>query len=336
MTQDPYAAVPASPTYTTDTALDAIGMGRFQYLLILLTGLCWTAESMEMLLLSFIKQPLQCAWGITDAQASLITTSVGLGMLCGSTLLGMLADRRGRRAAFILSTALTSVLGLASAFAPNYWALLLTRGGVGFGIGGIPVSYTLLTEFLPKSERGRWGICISFFWSLGAIFEALVALWILPKWGWRWLIAASTSPLFIVLLLSFLVKESPRWLAAMGRLDDSEHVMRDVAESNQTHLPEGTLVASDDIKGGVAELLKPGARTLAAKIFIVWFACAFLYYGLVMLQPELIAQESAGRRCPVYRRRTCFALQEDQYRKEGICTWDDGRCDATVARLFSR
>ncbi len=35
-------------------------------------------------------------------------------------------------------------------------ALLLFRGIVGVGLGGVPVVYTLFTEFCPTDRRGLW------------------------------------------------------------------------------------------------------------------------------------------------------------------------------------
>lgn len=276
-------------------------MGPFQYLLLLLTGLAWTAESMEMLLLSFLKQPLQCAWGISDAQAALITTAVGVGMLAGALFWGVVADSTGRRWSFILSTAVTFFLGVASALSPNYLAMLLLRGAVGFGIGGVPVSFSLLMEFLPVSHRGTWGMAISVFWSIGAIFESAVAMAVLPPLGWRWLIGISSLPLGIVLLLTFIVLESPRWLVSRGRLESAKAVVERVATFNGRTPLQGSLVAAaqhaERPKGGVKQLLRPGVRWFTVLVFVIWFASAFLYYGTIMVQPEMIAAEKAGTRC---------------------------------------
>eukprot|EP00178_Gracilaria_changii_P016572 TRINITY_DN47794_c0_g1_i1.p1 TRINITY_DN47794_c0_g1~~TRINITY_DN47794_c0_g1_i1.p1 ORF type:complete len:646 (+),score=85.99 TRINITY_DN47794_c0_g1_i1:1368-3305(+) len=317
----------AHRSYSVDDAVESTGMGRFQYLLIALTGLCWTAESMEMLLLSFIKQPLQCSWGISDARAALITTAVGVGMLTGATFWGLIGDKFGRRVGFISSTAVTFFMGIASALSPNYISILLTRGAVGFGIGGVPVAYSLLMEFLPKSQRGSWGMVISIFWSLGAVFEAAVAMAVLPRWGWRWLIGVSTLPLFLVLILGFMIQESPRWLVARGKLDRAHMVLCRMAAYNMRPLPEGQLVAAADglpSKGGALQLVRSGVRSFTFKVSVMWFAAAFTYYGLVMLQPELIAAENAGRRCTYVRTECGGLLDQLACEKDKLCVWGNG------------
>eukprot|EP00178_Gracilaria_changii_P013744 TRINITY_DN3873_c0_g1_i1.p1 TRINITY_DN3873_c0_g1~~TRINITY_DN3873_c0_g1_i1.p1 ORF type:complete len:578 (+),score=80.37 TRINITY_DN3873_c0_g1_i1:177-1910(+) len=327
---------PSPGTYTIDGALERLSMGRYQYFLIFLTGLSWTAESMEMMLLSFIKQPLQCQWRISDASAALITTAVGLGMLVGSFVFGRVADRYGRKPAFQLCTLTTFAFGIASALAPSYPALLAARALVGFGVGGLPVSFTFLLELLPVSRRGRWGMVIALFWALGSIFEAAVALLVLPRFGWRWLIVTSSLPLLLVVLLSFPLLESPRWLLAQGRTAEAEDVLCRLAQLQRRPTPTGYLVADDNegVTGGsTRDLFLPNVRRVTAMVFVLWWAAAFTYYGIVMLQPELLAMENVGARCS-YAAEECASRRNDaQCADDSRCEWlgDVERCEMLTA-----
>lgn len=371
------------PLYTVDTAIDTVGLGTFQYVVLTLAGLLWTAESMEMLLLSFIKQPLQCEWGITDSQAALITTSVAIGMLTGATLWGVVADKYGRRLCFIMAATFTSIMGMASALSPNYSMMVVYRGLVGFGIGGVPVAFSLLVEFLPAAQRGTWGLALALFWAVGAMFEAIVAMLVLPVLGWRWLIAISSIPLFIVLLLSFWLSESPHWLVARGDYARAQVVVERVSAVNGVALPQGrlgspaqiaarsnrldggdvvdselraafsaadagdgeaegggegddTALVADDVesngdRGGsstgsnsVLTLLRPGIRSLVLKTLFLWFSMAFTYYGLVMLQPEMISVENEGLRCPYAERECARQTGEAGCVAQSICSWAMG------------
>ena len=49
-----------------------------------------------------------------------------------------------------------SVGGILSAFAPDYNSLLVIRGFVGFGIGGLNIPFDLLAEFVPAPDRGKF------------------------------------------------------------------------------------------------------------------------------------------------------------------------------------
>lgn len=286
-------------------------MGAYHVYLIALTGLAWTAESMEMLLLSFIKQPLQCEWRISDAQAALITTAVAFGMLIGAYAWGRLADTYGRRPVFLACTVTTFIFGVLSALAPSYPAMLLTRSAVGVGVGGVPVSFSVLMEFLPASSRGYWGMAISLFWALGAIFEAAVAMVVLPAFGWRNLILVSSLPLLLVIIMTVGLSESPRWLATHHRHQQAAHVLRRVASINRADLPESYLSATTapsspsqqqppPRRKSITELfVHHRVRLLTVTVFIMWFAAAFVYYALVMLQPEMLAAAGTSRsNCP--------------------------------------
>ena len=228
-------------TFTIDEAIEQVGFGKYQVLVLLMAGLCWTADAMEMLLLSYIKQPLQCEWGITDVEAAAITTSVGVGMLVGSVTWGIVADTYGRRFGFLAVAAFTFGFGVLSAISPSYGAIVVARGLVGFGIGGVPVAFSLMMEFLPVAQRGTWGMGVVLFWSGGAMFESLVAMYVMPTLGWRWLVAISSLPLGLLLLLWPVLPESPRWLVGQGRLEEASLVLEQAARINGTQLPPGKL-----------------------------------------------------------------------------------------------
>ena len=95
----PPSASPSSslPTFTVETAIDSVGFGPFQYFLLGYAGLAWMAESMELMLLSFVGPAVQQQWGLSSEQESYISSAVFLGMLVGAYSWGLLADARGRR-----------------------------------------------------------------------------------------------------------------------------------------------------------------------------------------------------------------------------------------------
>lgn len=72
--------------------------------------------------------------------------------------------------------------------------LLLLRGVVGVGLGGVPVALTLFAEFCPTRGRGVWLVVLQSFWTAGTMAEAVLAGRILLPWGWRWLLAMSAAP----------------------------------------------------------------------------------------------------------------------------------------------
>lgn len=66
---------------------------------------------------------------------------------------------------------------------------------MGFGLGGVPVSFGLFLEFIPSANRGRHSIILQSAWTIGALVEAALAWIILPIGRWRALLLVSTMPL---------------------------------------------------------------------------------------------------------------------------------------------
>ena len=61
-------------TFTVSQAINALGFGKFQVMLSLFTGLCWMADSMEMMILSILSPALHCDWKIDEYQQAFLTT----------------------------------------------------------------------------------------------------------------------------------------------------------------------------------------------------------------------------------------------------------------------
>ncbi|OMO53222.1 General substrate transporter [Corchorus capsularis] len=137
----------------------------------------------------------------------------------------------------------TSTVGLLSAFSPNYVSLLITRGLVGFGLGGGTVFLTWFLEFVPASKRGMWMVIFTSFWTFGTISEASLAWIVMPRLNWRWLLALSSAPSFALLLFYAVVPESPRYLCMKGDTSDALQILEKIASVNQRRLPPGILIS---------------------------------------------------------------------------------------------
>lgn len=228
--------------YSMDDVFKHLGFGGTQWLMFTFVGIAWAGDGMEMMLLSYLGPEVRCKWGLSAAQESWITSVVFIGMMFGSYVWGALSDGKGRKVGFFATAIFTAVFGLLSAVAPNYGSLLLFRGLVGFGLGGVHVAYTLFLEFIPSNHRGVWLSFIEFFWTLGSIFQAGLAWAVLPTdLGWRGLVLLSALPLTVLIMLYPFIRESPHWLLANGREADAERVLAWVARLNRRSLPPGKL-----------------------------------------------------------------------------------------------
>ncbi|XP_051215254.1 organic cation/carnitine transporter 7 [Lolium perenne] len=311
--------------YTTDDALSHVGFGRFQALVLAYAGVGWTAEAMEIMLLSFVGPSVKDEWGISAQQEGLITSVVFAGMIIGACLGGVISDSYGRRAGFLFTAVVTGIFGFLSALSPNYICLLTLRFVVGMGLGAGHVLGTWFFEFVPAAKRGTWVVVFHCTWTFGTIFQALIAWAIMPVLGWRWLIALSSSPCFVLLIFYGVTPESPRYLCSRGRTADAKLILERIARVNNMSLPSGILIQQKVSDNGVdVETILPlitsqdsdatdmsistkssftnAFRTLVSRslirstllLWFVYFAFSFAYSGIVLLTSEL---SNGERRC---------------------------------------
>lgn len=143
--------------FTVEEAVEKAGFGRFQWRLSILTGMAWMADAMELMILSIIAPALRCEWKLDSWKEALVSTVVFVGMMCSSAFWGKLCDRHGRRSGLVLAVAFVSYIGVLSAFAPTYPWILILRGCVGFGVGGVPQSVTEFKEAFTMIDQNRDG-----------------------------------------------------------------------------------------------------------------------------------------------------------------------------------
>uniref|UniRef100_A0A914E8D4 Major facilitator superfamily (MFS) profile domain-containing protein n=1 Tax=Acrobeloides nanus TaxID=290746 RepID=A0A914E8D4_9BILA len=273
--------------FTIDEAIEALGFGKFQIMLSLLTGFAWMADAMEMMILAFLSPSLHCEWNISKTQQALITTTVFSGILLSGTIWGKICDKFGRKIGLILASLMGSLMGVASAISPNFYIFLLFRGLVGVAISGVPQSFTLYSEFLPKSHRAKCMILIEVFWAVGTGFEAILALLIMNSWGWRWWLFFSSIPLFVFILLSNWLPESARYLMTSGKPKEALKTLQYVAYMNGRKLPDGKLVVEkDDSKQAkrskISDLLTDGFWKTSVLVWALWIIASFSYYGITL------------------------------------------------------
>ncbi|PIN03609.1 Synaptic vesicle transporter SV2 (major facilitator superfamily) [Handroanthus impetiginosus] len=303
--------------YTLDEALAEVGFGKFQILVLAYAGLGAMAEAMEVMILSFIGPSVKDEWGLSSGQESLITTVVFAGMLIGAYSWGLISDNYGRRIGLLSIAVVTSIFAFLSAFSTNYISLVIFRMVVGIGLGGGPVYSSWFLEFVPVRNRGLWMAIFSTFWTIGTILEASLAWIIIPRMGWRWLLALSSIPCFAAFILFFLTIESPRYLYLNDKITDAYNILKKMAAVNKARLPSGTLVPDQmseldeesptentqllSIRGNTIGIPKPSSLftifspSLLKTTLLLWavyFGNSFSYYGVVLMTLELSSEQS--------------------------------------------
>jgi MFS family permease len=139
----------------------------------------------------------------------------------GGLLLGVFADRFGRRPAMALSVVIYAAGSIAAGLARSLEGLIACAAIAGLGIGGQwAAGQTLLAETVPPRLRGRFGALAQTGAPIGLGLATLVSTQLAPAIGWRAGFFIAAVPLVTVPLLFAFVPESDLWRehrAAVGR-----------------------------------------------------------------------------------------------------------------------
>jgi len=272
--------------------LDRVPLNRFHWTLLVTSGLGWMFDAMDVLLIGFLVAPITKEFALAPAQVGLVASAGFVGMFLGAAISGRLADRYGRRLIFQATLVLFSIGAVLSALAPTFETLLAARVVAGLGLGGeLPVVATLVSEFSPRAQRGRMIVLLESFWAYGTLAAGLIALYVLPQFGWRGAFVVAALPALYVAYLRSALPESPRYLAERGRSAEADAIVRRVERAGGAALLTlGAAVAPvRSGRTGIAELWKPAYARRTVMLWILWFGVVFTYYGIFLYVPSLLA-----------------------------------------------
>ncbi len=221
------------------------------------------------------------------------------GLWLGVVLFGDAADRFGRKTVFTASllwyVAATAVMAFQRTGQwLNVWRFI---AGVGFGVQLVTID-TYLVEIVPRELRGR-AFSISQCICFGAVpVVALLAWLIVPLKplgvdGWRWFVLFGSVGAIAVWALRSGIPESPRWLAAKGRVEEAERIVADLersvaAETGGALPPFRAAHLEADGRVGLAEIFtaRYRGRTLMLSVFNA--AQVIGFYGFNSWLPSLL------------------------------------------------
>jgi len=271
--------------------LERIPVGKFHYRLLVITGLGWMFDAMDTGIIAFVLPVLIKTWGLTTAQVGYIG-SIGLvGMALGAVLAGTAADRFGRKNIFAGTLVIYSIATGLCGIAWNFESLLLFRFLVGFGLGGqLPVAVTLVTEYAPPNDRGRFIVLLESFWGIGWLVAAIIAYMIIPHYGWNVAFLIGALPALYVFKIWKSVPESVHYLLGKGRVAEAHLIVRQMEEAAGLTPAEQVIVPQVKQKQQVAfaDLWAPQLIKRTVMLWILWFGIVYSYYGIFTWLPSLM------------------------------------------------
>lgn len=162
-----------------------------------------------------------------------------VGCLAGALLAGMWSDRYGRKKMLLLASVLFTISAIGVGMANGIAGFIIYRIIGGFGIGiASNISPIYIAEVTPASIRGRF-VSLNQLTIVLGILAAQIANWAIARhftvagetlnpqsleWAWRCMFWVGALPALLFFVLSFIIPESPRWLALNGKTEAARRI----------------------------------------------------------------------------------------------------------------
>jgi AAHS family benzoate transporter-like MFS transporter len=226
-------------------------------------------------------------WGLTPTEAGMIGSYALIGMLIGALVAGAVTDLVGRRKVLLVSVTWFSLTMVGCALAPSAEVFGLFRLLGGLGLGGVmPTAIALTAEYSAAHRRSLNNALMFSGYPVGGILSAVLALSLMPEFGFRTMFWIGALPLVTVVpLLWRFLPESVSYLAAKGR---TEEAAREAARSGVPVPDVSRTSAGSQTKSGVAGLFTRRHLVPAVLFAVTSFFGLLLVYGLNTWLPQIM------------------------------------------------
>jgi len=275
------AAVLRSPDSSNSAVADiaalinALPLSPFQKRIMVLIGGVVVMDGFDVQAIGFVAPALTQDWHIDPAALGPIFGAGLLGMLFGSMLLSIVADRAGRRPVLVGSTAFFGLAMLGTAAAESVQQMVFLRFLTGLGLGGVMANaVALASEYSPQRQRASLLMWISCGFTGGAIAGGLISAALIPWGGWRSVfLVGGVLPLGIAAVMYWGLPESLLFLSQQGAHEKLKQLLHRLAPGvdlgRDFHLATPTQVRG---RGSFTKLFREDRAWMTVLLWLVSFA----------------------------------------------------------------
>jgi putative MFS transporter len=281
--------------------LDALPVNRFHYRMMVILGAGLFLDGFELAMASgVLGQLIHTGWSNLKYNGYFVTATF-IGFMIGCWAAGIIGDRLGRRVSYQLNLGIFGAASILAFFSPNMDVLIGLRLIMGIGLGAeLVLGFATLAEFVPPAKRGRLVATLSFVAQCGVFFSSLVALWVIPHLGWRFMFLIAGVCAAVVWFMRKFMPESPRWLESRGRHAEADAIVREIEKASGVTAPAYSVPANPAVSatadrpvqsGSIVDLFKRG--TIRRTIIGVAIMCVIqiCLYGMVTWLPTFFVKQ---------------------------------------------
>lgn len=284
---------------TISSIIDRLGVTKYTWTIWILVGLALVFDGYDYIIVAYTMPQMAQEWGLTKIQTGSLASWSMLGVVVGGVIAGMCSDRFGRKRTLAFFVAFYSLLTFPIYFAPSFEVFAILRIISGIGIGAcIPVAITLASENFPTKNRGFFTAATLCFYGWGWVLGGIVALNVVPTYGWRVCFLMGGIPAFYAIFILYKMPESMAWLIGKGREAEAIEIinrMEIVAKGKASEWLPGSIVLSPAPKKlGVSALFSAGYMKETLSVWLLYFMSMFIIYGVTSWMPTLLIGKGYG------------------------------------------
>jgi AAHS family 4-hydroxybenzoate transporter-like MFS transporter len=274
--------------------IDHAKVGALQVGLFILCAMCLILDGFDVQVVGYVAPTIFQEWQVPRAALGNVLAAGNFGVLVGSLVFTMVADKVGRRPVLLGATVFFSILTLLTTRVTSVSELTLIRFIAGVGLGCIiPNATALIGEYSPRRLRVAFMACISVGFTAGAAVAGFVSAWMIPVFGWRSVFYfGGMTPLVIAVLMFLWLPESLQFLVVRRKnLDKVGHWLRRI-DPTVAIGPTTDYVVDEESKGGVpaVHLFREGRGAATILLWVINFMNIYNLYLLSGWLPTVINQ----------------------------------------------
>ncbi len=272
--------------------IDQSNFSTFQIGLCILCGLCLMIDGFDVQAMGYVAPALIKDWHLSGPALGPVFSAALFGVLVGSLLFSMLADKIGRRPVLVGATLFFGLMTLWTGRADSMNELLAARFVAGMGLGGImPNAVALIGEFSPLKSRVAVVMIVANGFNIGAAFGGFLAAWLIPSYGWRSVFYLGAAvPTAIAILMVFLLPESLQFLVLQGKKSYVTKWLKRIDPAAVTDDSSRYIVREQKKEGVPAvHLFSQGRAAVTSLLWAIFFINLLNLYLLASWLPTVVS-----------------------------------------------
>ena len=281
---------------TISEIVDSLGVTKYTWFIYFLVGCALLFDGFDYMIVAYTMPQIAKEWALKPVQTGSLASWSILGLMIGGLMSGIISDRIGRRKTLAIFVAFYSLLTLPIYFVHSFEAFAILRILSGMGLGAcIPIAVTMMSENSPTKNRGYFISSIMTFYVFGWVIAGIVAMYVVPTFGWRVCYLLGGLPALYSLVVFLKLPESPHWLLGKGRENEALDIIKRLeiaAKGVAGEWAPGSLsVPAPFKKGSLGAIFSLEYLKTTIILSIIYFFGTMIMYGITGWLPTLLVQK---------------------------------------------